>query len=77
MTIFTDDDVEFLKNIANLLNKSGVNVPEWMLKLKAASSKRWKEIEKKPIKRKTISTDLKRNSNKKFNKLLRKDAKRL
>ena len=48
-----------------------------MLKLKPATSKRWKEIEKKPIHRKTISTDIKRNTNKRFNKLLIKDAKKL
>lgn len=45
--------------------------------MKAASSKRWKEIEKKPLKRKTISTDMGRNTNKRFQKLLLKDAKRL
>ena len=48
-----------------------------MLKLKPASSKRWKEIEKRPIHRKTISTDIKKNTNKRFQKLLLKDAKRL
>lgn len=48
-----------------------------MLNLKAATSKRWKEIEKRPIKRKTISTDMSRNTNKRFQKLLLKDAKKL
>ena len=48
-----------------------------MMNLKAASSKRWKELEKRPIKRKTISTDMSRNTNKKFNKILEKDAKKL
>lgn len=52
-------------------------MPEWMLKLKPASSKRWKEMEKKPIHRKTISTDIKKNTNKRFMKLVKKDAKRL
>lgn len=50
---------------------------DWMLNLKAASSKRWKEIEKRPVKRKTISTDMSRNTNKRFQKLIEKDAKRL
>lgn len=77
ITLYTDDDVEFLRNIANLMKKSGVDVPEWMLKLKAAPSKRWKEVEKKPIKRKTISTDIKSNTNKRFMKALLKDAKKL
>lgn len=57
--------------------KSGVDVPSWMLSLKAASSKRWKELEKRPVKRKTISTDRERNVNKRFWKLMEKDAKRL
>lgn len=48
-----------------------------MLNLKAATSKRWKEIEKRPVKRKTISTDMGRNTNKRFQKLIEKDAKRL
>lgn len=48
-----------------------------MFKLKAAPSKRWKEIEKRPIHRKTISTDIKKNTNKRFQKLINKDAKRL
>ena len=49
ITYFTDDDSEFLRNIANLMKKSGLDVPDWMLTLKPATSKRWKEIEKKPI----------------------------
>lgn len=77
LTFFTDDDVEFLRNIANLMKKSGVEVADWMLNLKAATSKRWKELEKRPLKRKTISTDMSRNTNKRFQKLLLKDAKRL
>jgi ATP-dependent RNA helicase DDX52/ROK1 len=77
VTFFTEQDTEFLRNIANLMKKSGVDVPEWMMKLKAAPSKRWKEIEKKPIHRKNISTDIKRNTNKRFMKLIKKDAKRL
>ncbi len=55
-----------MRNIANLMKKSGVEVADWMLNLKAASSKRWKELEKKPLKRKTISTDMSRNTNKRF-----------
>lgn len=45
--------------------------------MKAATSKRWKEIEKKPLNRKTISTEIKRNTNKRFKKILLKDAKRM
>ena len=52
-------------------------MPEWMLKLKAAPSKRWKEVEKRPVHRKTISTEIGKNTNKRFMKQLLKDAKRL
>ncbi len=52
-------------------------MPDWMLKLKPASSKRWKEIEKCPPKRRTISTDPEKNTNKRFQKQLLKEGKRL
>ena len=52
-------------------------MPDWMLTMKGANNKRWKELEKKPIKRRTISTDIKRNTNKRFKKIIIKDAKRL
>lgn len=78
ITFFTDEDAEFLRNIGNLMKKSSVEgVADWMLKLKAASSKRWKELEKRPLKRKTISTEVGRNTNKRFQKIIEKDAKRL
>jgi len=59
------------------MNKSGVDVPSWMLSLKPASSKRWREVEKRPIKRKTISTDIDKNENKRYVKMITKDTKRL
>ena len=52
-------------------------MPEWMLELKGANNKDWKKLEKKPNKRKTISTDIAKNTNKRFNKLLMKKAKKL
>jgi len=76
-TFYTEEDVEFLRNIANLMVKSGVQVEPWMLQLKAATSKRWKELEKRPLKRKTISTERAKNTNKRFQKILEKDAKRI
>jgi len=48
-----------------------------MLGLKGANNKRWKEVEKKPMRRKTISTEIKKNTNKRFQKILNKDSKRL
>jgi len=40
ITYFTYEDIPLLKNIANVMRKSGCEVPEWMLKLKKASSEK-------------------------------------
>lgn len=74
ITYFTDDDVPYVKLIANLMKKSGHEVPEWMLNLKSAQNKEWKKVEKMPIKRKTISTDIKKNTDYKFIKRMIKDS---
>lgn len=36
MTFFTEDDMEYLRSIANVMKLSGCEVPEWMLSLKKA-----------------------------------------
>lgn len=77
ITYFTDDDVPYVKLIANLMKKSGHEVPEWMLSLKSTSNKEWKKVENKPIKRRTISTDLKKNTDWKFIKKMHKESKRI
>ena len=46
-----------------------------MLDLKSADNKEWKQLEKKPVKRKTISTDIEKNTNKRTLKLIKKDTK--
>jgi ATP-dependent RNA helicase DDX52/ROK1 len=74
ITYFTDDDVPYVKLIANLMKKSGHEVPEWMLKLKSAQNKEWKKVEKMPIKRQTISTDTYKNTDWKFLKRMKKDG---
>ena len=48
-----------------------------MLNLKGAANKEWKQIEKKPVKRKTISTSIEKNANKRYIKLIKKDARRI
>lgn len=45
ITLFTDDDKDYVRTIANLMKKSGSEVPEWMLKLKQCDSKAWKKLE--------------------------------
>ena len=79
-TYFTDDDVPYVKTIANLMQKSGHEVPDWMLKMKGSvggSNKEWKKLEKKPLRRKTISTSVEKNMNKRQAKQIKKDARRI
>ena len=72
-TYFTDADVPYLQNIANLMKKSGHEVPQWMLNLKSAHNKEWKKIEVKPLKRQTICTSIRANTDFKFLKQLRRN----
>ena len=80
-TYFTDDDLPYVKTIANLMDKSGHEVPEWLRKLKGNSSgannKAWKQLAEKPIRRKHISTSIERNTNRRSIKLIKKDARRI
>ena len=85
-TYFTDADLPYVKTIANLMIKSGHDVPDWLTKLNNSShapggnrsnNKAWKELSEKPIRRKTISTSVERNTNKRHIKLIKKDARRI
>lgn len=78
-TYFTDADLPYVKTIANLMTKSGHEVPSWLDKLKnngGANNKQWKQLAEKPIRRKTISTDCERNTNRRHLKAIKKDARR-
>lgn len=48
-----------------------------MLNLKGADNKEWKKIATKPVRRKSISTSIDKNTNKRFLKLFKKDARRI
>ena len=84
-TYFTDADLPYVKTIANLMAKSGHEVPEWLTKLNKnnggssmANNKAWKQLaEKGPIRRKTISTSVERNTNRRHIKMIKKDARRI
>ena len=54
VTMFTIDDLERLRTIANVMRASGCEVPEWMLKMKKQSRRKLKEQVKRPPKRKRI-----------------------
>jgi len=77
ITFVTRDDVELLKPIANLMKKSGCEVADWMLKLKAPDKKRRKELEIHPVKRKKISTEISAHIDKQFQKKIAKRQKQI
>lgn len=54
VTLYTLDDAPYVKMIANLMKKSGVEVPEWMMDLKGPNKSMKKKIEKRPVRRENI-----------------------
>ncbi|CAH0480201.1 unnamed protein product [Peronospora belbahrii] len=56
ITFFTEDDMVYLRTIANVMKISGCEVPEWMLSLKKASVSKRKELLKAPPTRHRINT---------------------
>ncbi|GMF12156.1 unnamed protein product [Phytophthora lilii] len=55
-TFFTEDDMVYLRTIANVMKISGCEVPDWMLSLKKASVSKRKELLKAPPMRHRINT---------------------
>ncbi|EDO37347.1 predicted protein, partial [Nematostella vectensis] len=56
ITFFTEEDTTSLRSIANVIKSSGCDVPDWMLKIKKASRREKKKLEKAPVKRAAIQT---------------------
>ncbi|KAG7381868.1 DEAD (Asp-Glu-Ala-Asp) box polypeptide 52 [Phytophthora pseudosyringae] len=56
VTFFTEDDMVYLRTIANVMKISGCEVPDWMLSLKKASVSKRKELLKAPPIRHRINT---------------------
>jgi len=69
ITLYTLDDVEYLRSIANVMKLSGSKLEKWMSDLKKPSTRKKKKLIKNPKKRKRIATtsnfDLKRAAKKK------------
>ena len=57
ITFFTDKDKTLLRNIATIVQKSGGQVPEYMLKLKKASRQDKRKLAKSAIKRQPITRE--------------------
>ncbi|KAJ1634662.1 P-loop containing nucleoside triphosphate hydrolase protein [Pavlovales sp. CCMP2436] len=56
VTFFTDADVEFLRPIANVVKASGNPIPDWLLHVKKARQGRKKQLVRKPVARKGITS---------------------
>jgi len=56
ITYFTKDDAEYLRSIANVMQASGCDVPDWMLTLKKPTKEMKKRLKMKPLERESIST---------------------
>lgn len=56
VTFFTEDDMMYLRSIANVMKLSGCDVPAWMLALKKTSVRARKELLKAPPQRHRINT---------------------
>jgi ATP-dependent RNA helicase DDX52/ROK1 len=55
VTFFTDNDLPFLRSIANIIREAGCDVPEYMLKLKKPSKKAKRLLAAKAPKRQKIN----------------------
>jgi ATP-dependent RNA helicase DDX52/ROK1 len=51
VTLFTKDDAPYLRTIVNVMRSSGLQVPEWMLKLQAPTKKDKQKLKNKPVER--------------------------
>jgi len=54
VTFFTEEDVEQLRSIANVMKASGCAVPDWMLRLQPMQKQKRKQLAEKPRARKAI-----------------------
>lgn len=56
ITFFTKDDSDAIKNVVNVMKQSGSDVSEWMTKMKKLAKNEKKQLKKKPIERRKITT---------------------
>lgn len=56
VTLYTFEDAPYIRMIVNVMKRSGSEVPEWMMQLKAPSRRDRRELEKKPVRRDNISS---------------------
>jgi ATP-dependent RNA helicase DDX52/ROK1 len=56
VTLYTYDDAPYLRIVANVISWSGVEVPEWIMKIRGRGRKDRKQLTKKPVRRDKISS---------------------
>ena len=54
ITLYTVEDGPYVKMIANVMKKSGIEVEQWMMELKTPNKAMKKKLEKKPVRRENI-----------------------
>ncbi|CEP01184.1 RNA helicase [Plasmodiophora brassicae] len=57
ITFFTHEDVVFLRSIAGVMQRSGCDVPAWILSMRKPNRSRVKELRTRPPKRKRIGAN--------------------
>jgi len=70
ITFFTDLDKPLLRSLGNTLKASGLEVPDWIFKLKKADSKYRKHVKQFPVKREHISSKIEKQADPEFKKEL-------
>ena len=78
ITLFTEKDAKYITGIAQVVQKSGGEVPEWMLKIKKANRPEMQQFAQKAPNRKRISDTKTRDpvAAKKFRKAQRRKERR-
>jgi ATP-dependent RNA helicase DDX52/ROK1 len=75
VTFYTDDDLVYLKSIANVMKEAGCDIPEFMLELKTPNKRLKSKLEKSAPKRKTIlRSEIKRFKKKKIDNVEPKEV---
>jgi len=76
LTLYTFEDLAYVKIIVNVMKRSGCEIPEWLKGLKTPGKKARKELETKPPKRESISGAKESRTLRKFRSKQKKLAKK-
>lgn len=72
ITFFTDLDKPLLRTLGNTLKASGLDVREWILKIKKSGKEVRRQLEQMPVQREPISTAVEKQADPKFKQEIKK-----